>query len=93
MDRPNPAPCYSGDVSGARFVFAPDTQIQTALEADPRVPEALRKLGLKCVDRRGEWCVAAAVESLADAAAYHDVPLDRILEELNRLGVAAKSPA
>jgi pyrrolidone-carboxylate peptidase len=77
-------------MADGRFVFGADTNIQAALEADLRVVEALRRLGLKCVDARQEMCVAAAVETLADAAAYHDIPLERILDELNRLGVPAK---
>jgi hypothetical protein len=62
------------------------TRVQAALEADPRVVEVFRALGLKCVDRRQELCVAAAVETLADAARYHEIPLERILEALEALG-------
>ena len=80
-------------MSSDPFVFDAGTNIQAALEADDRVVEALRKLGLKCVDRRNEMCVAAAVETLADAAVYHEIPLERILEELNRLGIRAKPTA
>lgn len=80
-------------MSSERFVFEAATNIQAALEADDRVVEALRKLGLKCVDRRNEMCVAAAVETLSDAADYHEIPLERILGELNRLDVRAKPPA
>ncbi len=29
---------------------------------------ALQAIGLKCVDKRNEMCVAAAVETLADAS-------------------------
>ena len=65
--------------------YTAGTNIQSALEGDPRVLEVMKGLGLKCVDRRGEMCVAAAVETLADAALYHDVPLETILTELNRL--------
>ena len=70
-----PDPRYSGE-----------TNIYKAIEADERVAAALKKLGLKCIDRHGELCVAAEVENFADAALYHEIPLDRILEELNRLG-------
>jgi hypothetical protein len=77
-------------VSDPRFVFAPETRILDALEADDRVVEAFKRLGLKCVDRRDEPCPAVAVETLAEASVYHEIPLERILEELNRLGVAAK---
>lgn len=73
------------------FLFTPSTNIQEALELDDRVVQALQSLGLKCYDaKRGELCVAAAVETLADAALYHDLPLDRILERLNGLGVQRK---
>ena len=74
------------------FLFTPRTNIQEALELSDRVVEALQKLGLKCVDRRNEMCVAAAVETLADAALYHDIPLDRILLALNELGIERKPP-
>lgn len=71
------------------FLFTPRTNIQEALELDDRVVEALRVLGLKCV-LKDEMCVAAAVETLADAALYHDIPLDRILLTLNELGLQKK---
>jgi len=66
--------------------FDPQTKICQAIEADPRVLDVLKALGLKCVDRRGELCVAAEVETFADAALYHEIPLDRILAALDRLG-------
>lgn len=72
------------------FLFTAATNIQDALEQDPRVLETLGRLGLKCVDRRGDWCVAAAVETLADAALYHNLPLDRILSDLNGLAILGK---
>ena len=75
------------------FLFTPRTNIQEALELDDRVVRALQGLGLKCVDRRNEMCVAAAVETLADAALYHDIPLDKILATLNDLGLERKPPA
>ncbi|HYE98827.1 MAG TPA: DUF1858 domain-containing protein [Planctomycetota bacterium] len=65
--------------------YTPETNIQAALEGDPRVVDVMKSLGVKCVDRRGEMCVAAAVETLADAALYHEIPLEKILAELNRL--------
>ena len=71
------------------FLFTPRTNIQEALELDERVVQALRGLGLKCV-LKDEMCVAAAVETLADAALYHDLPLDRILATLNELGISRK---
>ena len=72
------------------FHFKADTPIAVALELDPRVIEAMKSLGLKCVDKSGEMCVAADVETLTDASRYHDIPLDRILETLNALGVRVK---
>ena len=76
------------------FLFTPRTNIQEALELDERVVVALQSLGLKCVDRRSEMCVAAAVETLGDAALYHDIALDRILSTLNELRIERKaSPA
>jgi hypothetical protein len=74
------------------FLFTPQTNIQEALELDDRVVLALQAIGLKCVDKRNEMCVAAAVETLADAALYHDLPLDKILSTLNGLGVPRKAP-
>ena len=75
------------------FVFKPDTNILQALEMDDRVVEALKSLGLKCIDKRQEACVAAEVETLADASRYHDIPLENILSALNRLGVVPKPPS
>lgn len=75
------------------FLFTPRTNIQEALELDDRVVLALKSLGLKCVDRHNEMCVAAAVETLADAALYHNIPLDRILLALNELELPRKEPA
>lgn len=68
------------------MAYAADTNIAKAIEGDERIVEVLKKLGLKCVDRRGELCVAADVETFADAALYHEIPLDAILEALDRLG-------
>jgi len=72
------------------FRFTPETNIRFALEMDDRVPEAFRRLGLKCLDKRNEMCVAAEVETLADASRFHDIPLERILQELNTLQVVPK---
>ena len=70
------------------FTFTRETRILEALELDPKkVGEALQRLGLKCVDAKGYWCAAVEVENLADAARFHDVPLETILAELNRLGI------
>lgn len=75
------------------FLFTSSTKIEEALDLDDRVGLALKGLGLKCLDRRGEMCVAATVETLADAALYHDIPLDKILTALNALGLARKPDA
>ena len=75
------------------FLFSASTNIQEALELDDRVVRALQGIGLKCVDRRNEMCVAASVETLADAALYHDIPLDKILSTLNELRIESKPPA
>ncbi len=75
------------------FVFLASTNIQSALELDDRVVAALQELGLKCVDKRQEMCVAAAVETLADASRFHDIPLDRILAKLNSLAIVPRADA
>ena len=67
-------------------MYTAETNIYQAIEADSRVVDVLKKLGLKCVDRRGELCVAAEVETFADAALYQEIPLETILRELDRLG-------
>ena len=64
-----------------RFEFTSETNIQAALDLDPRVAEVFRKLGLKCVD-----CVAAEKETLRIGALYHEKELKEILAELNRHG-------
>ena len=69
------------------FRFEPDTRIDKALELGETVVSAFRRLGLKCVDKRNEWCAAVEVETLTDAARLHEVPLERILSELNGLRV------
>lgn len=63
--------------------FTAETNIQKALESDKRVEQAIKALGLKCVDEHGEMCVAAEVETLREAALYHDIPLEKILAALN----------
>lgn len=64
-----------------KFVFTADTNIQEALDLDPKVAEIFKKLGLKCVE-----CVAAEVETLRLGALYHERELQPILEELNSHG-------
>lgn len=72
---------------GAGSRFGPGTIIQEALQEGESVVEAFRRLGLKCVDRRGEACVAAEKETLADAARYHGIELETLLKTLNALPV------
>jgi hypothetical protein len=69
--------------------FTAETNILEALERGELVGKTLKRLGLKCVDARDESCVASAVETLADAARYHNLPLERILSELNALSLPA----
>ncbi len=73
--------------------FEPGTNILKAIKAGEPVVQAFRRLGLKCVDKAGEECVAAEVETLADAARYHGIGLDAILDQLNRLPVVPKPEA
>jgi hypothetical protein len=75
------------------FQFTAETNIETALSLDDRVVHALRSLGLKCVDKRDEMCPAASVETLAEAALYHEIPLERILATLNQLRIVPNPPA
>jgi hypothetical protein len=75
------------------FRFEPGTNIQAVLLLDDRVAQTLRRLGLKCVDKSGETCVAAEVETLADAARYHGVGLEAILNDLNELGINPRPDA
>ena len=71
--------------------FTADTNIEEALLLDDRVVKALQQLGLKCVDKkRDEMCVAATVETLREAALYHEIPLEKILEPLNAPQLAPK---
>lgn len=70
--------------------FTAETNIEKALVLDDRVVKALQSLGLKCVDKRDEMCVAATVETLREAALYHDIPLEKILETLNALQIVPK---
>ncbi|MBI4565053.1 MAG: hypothetical protein HY716_10215 [Planctomycetes bacterium] len=71
------------------MIFSAETNIAEALEADPRVEAAFRALRLKCPGKegRGEWCVAVEQETLAHAALYHEIGLDRILAALNALKI------
>lgn len=70
------------------FRFTAETNLQEALDLDPRVQEEFRRLGLKCND-----CAAAIAETVREAALYHEKNLAEILEALNRLRVPAKGTA
>ena len=74
------------------FVFTAKTNIAEAMDLDPRVVEAFRTLGLRCPGRtpKREWCVAAEVETLADAAIFHERELEPILKTLNDLNIPGK---
>lgn len=64
-----------------RMSLGPETNIQLLFDRDPeRVTAAFRELGLKCFD-----CVAAGIETLRDAARYHDTSLENILKVLEKL--------
>ena len=73
------------------FQFTAETNIMKALERDEKVIKALKGLGLKCVDQNNEMCVAAEVETLADASRFHEIDLDKILDTLNRLNLPGDS--
>ena len=47
-----------------------------------QVEEEFRRFGLKCFD-----CAATEVETLRDAARYHEKPLEEILEALKKLKI------
>jgi hypothetical protein len=75
------------------FRFTAETNIEEALSLDDKVVQALKALGLKCVDASDEMCPAATVETLREASLYHDIPLDRILAALNALRIPVPPPA
>ena len=75
------------------FRFTAETNIEEALSLDDRVVQAMKALGLKCVNAGDEMCPAATVETLREAFLYHDVPLDRILAALNALQIPSPPPA
>jgi hypothetical protein len=75
------------------YRFTAETPIEEALLLDDRVGQTLRSLGLKCVDKKGDWCVAASVETFREASLFHDFPLDRILEALNALRIIPQAQA
>ena len=68
-----------------RFEFTAETNIQEALDLDDRVPDAFKRLGLKCIE-----CAAAEAEPLRLAALYHEKDLDEILKTLNALKIKKK---
>ena len=56
---------------------------------EPRVVEVFQRLGMRCW-RKGdaEPCVATEKESLSEAAMFHDLDLQKLLDELNGLRLA-----
>ena len=80
-------------MSGDPLVFTERSNIFEAMNADPRVVEAFRALGLRCPGRRPgrEWCVASEKETLAEAALYHERDVATILQALNDLRIPAKT--
>ena len=69
----------------AAFRFTAETNLQEAIDLDPRVVDAFHKLGLKCFD-----CAAAPVETLREAARYHEKNLEEILSALQALDLSGK---
>jgi hybrid cluster-associated redox disulfide protein len=63
-----------------KFIFTKDTNILKALEMGEGVIKKFKYLKLKCID-----CVAAEKETLYDAARFHNISLEKLLEELNTL--------
>lgn len=77
--------------------FTAESRIFEALMLGPEVRDVFRRLGLRCVHARErgletDYCVAAEKETLADAARYHDVDLQKILDALNALRARPLSP-
>ena len=72
--------CISWPISLGATVFRGDTLIKDVIAARPEAGAVLQRLGLSCGS-----CLAAAMETLSDAANVHDVPVDQLLAELNGL--------
>lgn len=64
------------------FIFTKDTNISEALEQDEKVVEVFERLKLQCVE-----CPAQVKETLYDTARYHNIELEKILDELNKLAL------
>ena len=59
--------------------------------AEPRVADLFRSHGMRCW-RKGdrEPCVATEKETLAEAALFHEMDLEKLLAELNALEIPRK---
>lgn len=60
--------------------FSADMLIKDAMAAHPNAPDVFARHGLAC-----GVCMASEMESLAAAAAAHDVPLQTLLLDLDML--------
>ena len=66
-------------------MFREDTLIKDVIAARPEAGAVLERHGLGCGS-----CLAAAMETLSDAANVHDVPVDQLLAELNGLDTTTR---
>ncbi len=56
------------------------------------VIEVFRNFGMRCWKKGDEEpCIATEVETLSEAALYHDMELGKLLEALNALNIPAKT--
>lgn len=60
--------------------FTKDMSIQDALLAHPRAREIFERHGMECLD-----CLGSTMESIEAGASMHDVNIDTIIAELNKL--------
>ena len=65
-----------------KFRFTPDTNILEAMEKSPEVVKLFEKLNLKCTN-----CIASTKENLKLAAVYHNVDMQTLINELNKLDI------
>ncbi len=66
-------------------MFSEDTLIKDVIAARPDAGAVLERHGLGCGS-----CLAAAMETLADAANVHEIPVDELLAELNGLDTTTR---
>jgi hybrid cluster-associated redox disulfide protein len=60
--------------------FSRDMTILEALQAHPRSREVFLRYGMTCVN-----CMGAQMESIEVGARMHEMDVDELVEELNRL--------